>query len=137
MFVRRAQVLLALLPRLGERGAMQDGDEVAGALQSGEHRAEPLGVRRVLLLHQKAQSHRVAHEPRADERRSDFIADSAGATHEMLFLPDARPARRQQIEPYVVRVIAKAVANSLQPDAIVIDRAGCDSAKLLLRKRSE
>src|SRR6185295_13773197 len=53
----------------------------------------------------------------------------------MLLLPNPVPARGQQVEPDIVRIIAKSVPNSLQPDAVVINGSCGDTEKLLFGKR--
>ena len=85
--------------------------------------AKPFGIGRVLPLHQEAQAHDVAHQSRANQGCANFVSNISGPPHQMLFLPDTRPTRRQQIQPYVVRVVGETIARGLQPDFIVKDCA--------------
>ena len=95
-----------------------------------------LGVGCVLTFHQKAQRHDVAYQPRADQRRAEFVADISGATHQVFFLPDACPARRQQIQPDVVRIERQAFAQGRQvADAVVMHHAAGQFAQPLRWQR--
>jgi len=45
---------------------------------------------------------------------------------------DAPPARHQQVEPDVARVVGEAVTDRLQTDVVVIDLAGCEHPEPVL-----
>src|SRR5262245_41520073 len=81
-----------------------------------------------------AQSHQIRNEPRADQRRSQFVAHGSGPAHQVDLRVDAPPTGHQQVEPDVARVVGEAVADRLQADAVVIDLAGGEHPQPMLRE---
>src|SRR5471030_2157407 len=71
------------------------------------------------------------NQPPTHESRSELVSHGTDSAHQVDFRVDTPPARDQQIEPHVVWVVGQAVADGLQTDIVVIDRAGGDHAELL------
>ena len=67
-FIRRDQVLLALVPVRCPLCRRESGRDVGDAGQAAERGTEPFAVRRVAAMKQQAQPHDVVREPGGDVR---------------------------------------------------------------------
>ncbi len=127
--------LLTSLPRLRRQRPLKDRRQPRRAGQFREAGTVPFRIRRVDSLHQKAQQHHIADQPRGDHPRAEFVAHVARPPHERFFLRNPHPLRAQQIQPQVARVILQALTQRIQfAQAAVIDRARRQNAQFVLRK---
>ena len=135
LFVGSEQRSFTLPPVLGSQDAHQGRCERWCAGQPGECRTEPLGVRRVLPLHQEAQPHQVRHQLRPDERGPQLVLDEARPADQVELRVDPPPPRQQQVQPHVAWVVPEPIPHLLQPDLVVEHLAGREHQKPVLGQR--
>jgi hypothetical protein len=130
------ELLLARLVAVGAEHAIQRRREAGVDAQLPERRAQPLGVRAVLPLHQQAEPDQVAHEPRGDHARAQLVADLRRPADERFLLRDPMPARREQPQPHVVGIPTQVGAKGCElAPRIGVDRAAHDAEDPLLRQQ--
>ena len=99
--VRRRQRLLPLVVGPGALRRDEQRAEFGRGVEPRERGAEPLGVRRVLLLEQKGQPHQLAYLPSGDHRRAEVVTHLCRPPDEGLLLGDPAPLAADQPQPHV------------------------------------
>jgi hypothetical protein len=129
-------VLLAGGPAAGGYRGRQRRGESGRVREPGDGGAQPLAVGRVAPVHQQAQPHQVAGQPRGDDNRAQVVTGLGAPAGKVLFLPDPLPLAGQQVQPHVVRIPGHAAAGTVKlTRPVVKDLAGGEFRQPLCRDR--
>ena len=102
--VRVAERPLAIGIRLRLERASDGRRELGSAIERRERGAEPLAVRSVASLDEKAEAHEVARDAGGNDARPDIVARLGAATNERLLVGYALPLARHDVQPNIARI---------------------------------